>query len=277
MSKMKSVSILMITALFLVPLRNRCEAQPRNSQVNSKNGAAGMVSIAGGRYHPFLHRKDEPATLRVRPFLLDINAVTNEDFLAFVKANPKWTRSKVSRLFADAGYLRQWAGDFEIGNDKIRNSPVTNVSWFAANAYAKWKGKRLPTQAEWEYAAAAAPVGMNRGARLTKMILAWYDHPNPVILPAVQSTYKNTYGLYDMHGLVWEWVDDFNNVMIQGDTGSGGTSVSNFFCAAGSLNSVNKEDYAAFMRFAFRQGLQARYTIPSLGFRCAKDCESLIK
>jgi len=267
----------MIIVCFLAPLRNYGKTLPGNRHIITKNGTSGMVSIAGGRYHPFFHRKDEPKTVRVRPFLLDINAVTNEDFLAFVKANPKWTRSKVSRLFADAGYLRQWAGDFAIGNDKIKNSPVTNVSWFAANAYAKWEGKRLPTQAEWEYAAAAAPVGMNRGAWLTRMILAWYDHPNPAILPAVQSTYKNTYGLYDMHGLVWEWVDDFNGVMIQGDTGSGGTNVNSFFCAAGSLNSVNKEDYAAFMRFAFRQGLQARYTIPSLGFRCAKDSESLMK
>ena len=265
----------MIIVCFLLPLRHYGKSLPGGRHANSKNGASRMVSIAGGRYHPFFHRKGEPETVRVRSFLLDINAVTNGDFLAFVKVNPKWARSKVSPLFADAGYLKQWAGDFEIGNDKITNSPVTNVSWFAANAYAAWKGKRLPTQAEWEYAAAAAPVGMNRGARLTRIILAWYDRPNPVILPPVQSTYKNTYGLYDMHGLVWEWVDDFNSDIIQGDTGSGRTNVNSFFCAAGSLNSVNKEDYAAFMRFAFRQGLQARYTIQSLGFRCAKDCKGL--
>jgi formylglycine-generating enzyme len=200
-----------------------------------------------------------------------MNAVTNDDFLAFVKANPRWARSKISRLFADISYLNQWAGDFEIGNDKIKNSPVTNVSWFAADAYARWQGKRLPTQAEWEYAASAAPIGMKRGARLTRIILAWYDHPNPLVLPQVRSTYKNICGLYDMHGLIWEWVDDFNSVIIHGDNASGGTNANSFFCAAGSLNSVNKEDYAAFMRFAFRQGLQARYTIQSLGFRCAKD------
>jgi len=274
---MKTVGALIIMVCSLAPLTHDGAALQGHRHNNSKNGLPGMVSIAGGRYHPFLRRKDQPETVRVRPFLLDINAVTNEDFLAFVKANPKWARSKVSRLFADPGYLKQWTGDFEIGNDKIKTSPVTSVSWFAADAYARWMGKRLPTQAEWEYAAAAAPVGMNRGARLTRIILAWYDHPNPVILPPVQSTYKNTYGLYDMHGLVWEWVDDFNSDIIQGDTGSGGTNVNSFFCAAGSLNSVNKEDYAAFMRFAFRQGLQARYTIQSLGFRCAKDCESLKK
>ncbi|MBS1502342.1 MAG: formylglycine-generating enzyme family protein [Bacteroidetes bacterium] len=268
---MKSLTILFLIACLLAPRKNSGEALPGTRHVAHARSAAGMVVVPGGSYHYFLRRKDQPAAVKVHAFLLDVNAVTNGEFLAFVKANPVWARSRVSRLFADAGYLKQWAGDFEIGDDKIKNSPVTNVSWFAANAYAKWKGKRLPTLAEWEYAAAAAPEGMARGARLTRIILAWYDHPNPVILPEVRSTYENTYGLYDMHGLIWEWVQDFNSVIIQSDSSSGGTSASSFACAAGSLNSVNKEDYAAFMRFAFRQGLQARYTIQSLGFRCAKD------
>ncbi|MBS1529346.1 MAG: formylglycine-generating enzyme family protein [Bacteroidetes bacterium] len=267
---MKTLITLMIVAGMLAPLTPHAETRPHNPH-SDLHGAAGMVSIPGGYYHPFLRRKDQPSTVRIHPFMLDANAVTNEEFLEFVKANPEWARSKVSRLFADPGYLKQWAGDLEIGNDKIKNSPVTNVSWFAANAYAKWKGERLPTQAEWEYAAAAAPVGMNKGAKLTKIILAWYDHPNPAVLPNVRSTYRNSYGLYDMHGLVWEWVNDFNGNVMQGDESSGGTNVNSFFCAAGSLNSVNKEDYAAFMRYAFRQGLQARYTIQSLGFRCAKN------
>lgn len=265
---MKAINTLLIILSTLLPLKHYGEMRKEHRGIHA--GIAGMVRIPGGSYQPFLHRKDEPPVVEVRSFLLDVNAVTNAEFLAFVKANPGWTRSKVSRLFADAGYLKQWAGDFEIGNDKIRNSPVNNVSWFAADAYAKWSGKRLPTQAEWEYAAAAAPVGMKKGAKLTRIILAWYDHSNPVILPHVQSTYKNAYGLYDMHGLIWEWVEDFNSVIIQGNSG---TNANSFSCAAGSLGSVNKEDYAAFMRFAFREGLQAHYTINGLGFRCAKDLD----
>lgn len=267
---MKIVNALMVIICSLAPLKNYGKASPVNGKQHPGNSVAGMVRIPGGSYRPFLHRKDQPAVIRVHSFLLDINAVTNEDFLAFVKANPKWARSKVSRLFADLSYLNQWTGDFEIGDDKIKHSPVTNISWFAANAYARWKGKRLPTQTEWEYAAAAPPISTKKNARLTRIILAWYDHPNPIILPHVQSTYKNTYGLYDMHGLIWEWVEDFNSINM-GDDNTGGTNINSFSCAAGSLNSADKEDYAAFMRFAFRQGLQARYTIRSLGFRCAKD------
>lgn len=268
---MKTLSVFFLIVCFLGSQKDYGEALPGKRHANHTGSAIGMVGVPAGNYRCFLRRKDQPATVKVQAFLLDVNAVTNQEFLEFVKANPGWARSKVSHLFADIGYLKQWAGDFEIGNEKIRNSPVTNVSWFAANAYAKWRGKRLPTLAEWEYAAEAAPEGMAKGARLTRIILAWYDHPNPVVLPEVRSTYENTYGLYDMHGLIWEWVQDFNSVIIQGDSASGGTTANSFACAAGSLNSINKEDYAAFMRFAFRQGLQARYTIQSLGFRCAKD------
>ena len=65
---------------------------------------------------------------------MDEYAVTNAEFLEFVKANPAWSKSKVKRLFADTNYLKHWKSDFEIGesNKNIYNSPVVNVSWFAA-------------------------------------------------------------------------------------------------------------------------------------------------
>ena len=266
---MKTIGIILIIACTMAPRSQKDQPAPGPGMLNSRNILAGMLEVPAGRYRPFMHEKGQPAVVKVHPFYLDVSAVTNADFLEFVKANPVWARSKVSRLFADAGYLKQWAGDWEIGDDKIKHSPVINVSWFAANAYALWKGKRLPSLTEWEYAAAAPPLGMKKGQQLTRIILGWYDHPNPATLPQVRSTYKNTYGLYDMHGLIWEWVEDFNSVVGQGDNGG----INNFSCGAGSINSINKEDYAAFMRFAFRGGLQARYTVSSLGFRCAKDDE----
>jgi formylglycine-generating enzyme required for sulfatase activity len=207
----------------------------------------------------------------VKSYYLDIHAVTNEDFLQFVKANPEWARSKVSRLFADQNYLRQWAADYEIGDQRIRNSPVTNVSWFAATAYAKWKGKRLPTEAEWEYVASIPPVGMKKNTRLSAIILEWYDHPTPAVLPPVQSTYCNSFGIYDLHGLIWEWVADFNSIVTPDDGAGGSGTVNRFSCAAGSLGAADKENYAAFMRYAFRGSLRASFTVGSLGFRCASD------
>ena len=221
-----------------------------------------MIRIPAGKFRPFLLLAGQKREKQVAAFLLDEHAVTNAEFLEFVKANPEWRRSRVPRLFADANYLKQWSGDLETGNATCSQGPVTNISWFAANAYCKWIGKRLPTLDEWEYAAAALPENAKPGANLSRIILGWYDHPTPAVLPPVESTYRNVLGLWDMHGLIWEWVDDFNSVMLRGG---------NFYCAAGSAGTADKEDYAAYMRYGFRESLQATYTVGSLGFRCAQD------
>lgn len=253
---MKAVSFLL---LLLMGCGTELWAQP-----------AGMVRIPGGAFEPFLQTGRQRSKIAVRSFYLDVHAVTNTEFLQFVRANPGWERSRVVRIFADSNYLKQWAGDLEIGDPRTGNSPVTNISWFAANAYSRWKGKRLPTMAEWEYAAAAAPVHYKGGHNLTRLILEWYDHPAPSLLPPVGSTYENAYRVYDMHGLIWEWVEDFNSIIPQSGQGADSDP---FVCGAGSLGTASKEDYAAYMRYAFRQSLQASYTVGSLGFRCARDVE----
>ncbi|MCZ6671666.1 MAG: SUMF1/EgtB/PvdO family nonheme iron enzyme, partial [Verrucomicrobia bacterium] len=116
---------------------------------------SGMVRIPAGDYIPLYIKDAEKRS--VKAFLIDIRPVTNAEFLAFVREHPKWRRSQVKRLFADSAYLQHWAGDLDLGPQagKIADSPVTNVSWFATRAYLKSKGKRLPTEDEWEYVACA--------------------------------------------------------------------------------------------------------------------------
>jgi formylglycine-generating enzyme required for sulfatase activity len=229
-----------------------------------------MIKVPAGRFIPFFQKKGENISQPVKEFYMDTYAVTNEDYLQFVKANPQWTKSKVARLFADTNYLKYWIADFDIGPayKQIKNSPVTGVSWFAANAYAKWKNKRLPTTSEWEYAASASINGKSKDA-LTKFILQWYEKPNPAVLPAVGSTFKNEFGLYDMHGLVWEWVYDFNQPL--GGNSSTGELDKNLYCSSGSLKTADAKDYAAYMRYAFRSSLKGNYCVGNLGFRCVAD------
>lgn len=258
-----------IAVLFLLSFQ--LQAQKKVAKGGGHEETSGMAYIQGGYFKPFLQAGGKEEKVKIPPFYLDVHAVTNKEFLEFVKANPQWSKSKVSRLFADGNYLAQWKSDFNVGNEKIMNSPVTNISWFAAEAYAKWTGKRLPTVHEWEYAASARPVNMPKNEALTTYILNWYGQPTPAVLPRVESTFKNKFGVYDMLGLVWEWVYDFNSVITGGDSRAGGTLDKGLFCAAGSQNAVNKEDYASFMRFAFRESLKAAYTVRNLGFRCALD------
>ncbi len=234
-----------------------------------------MVIIDGGKFMPFYSFTGD--SVSVESFYLDKYPVTNGEFLEFVTANPQWRRSQVKSVFADKGYLKHWAGDLDIGsnNENLKNAPVTNVSWFAARAYAKWKGKRLPTLDEWEYAASASrdtPMAA-RDAEFVQTILDWYSRPNPDDLPVVGKREPNYYGVYDLHGLIWEWVMDFNTVFISGESRADQGELKQFYCAAGSAaaSDADKENYAAFLRYAFRGSLEGDFSVNNLGFRCAKD------
>jgi len=229
-----------------------------------------MVLVPAGQYAAFSKTAGVAARVEVAAFLLDETPVTNAQFLAFVRDNPKWRRSQVGRLFADETYLSNWAGDLDPGRAAPADSPVVHVSWFAARAYARWAGKRLPTTAEWERAASAGYRGSDGRAdqELNRDLFAWFARPAPDVLPSVAGAKANFYGVRGMHCLVWEWVEDFNSAIDPaGDSGPGG----NLVCAAGASDVRDTGDYAAFMRVALRSSLKANNTTGSLGFRCARD------
>ncbi len=234
----------------------------------------GMMRVPAGVHTPLFRSQTEPKEVRVNAFLLDVTPVTNEQFLDFVRANPQWQRSRVKRLFADESYLRHWAGDLDIGADPLAaRQPVTHVSWFAAKAYCAWRGGRLPTTAEWEYAASAGfdrADGVN-DARFVAALNRWYSTPSPAKLPPVASGRANVFGLHDLHGLVWEWTSDFNSALVTGDARGDTDLERQLFCGSGSQGASDRANYPAFMREAFRSSLKANYAVPNLGFRCAKD------
>lgn len=235
----------------------------------------GMAEVPGGLHRPLFRAERAPKEIPVKTFFLDATPVTNGDFLEFVRANPRWRRSQVKRLFADEGYLRHWAADLGLGDDAANEArrPVTHVSWFAAKAYAAWQGKRLPTTDEWELAAAAgfAERDATKDAEYQRLVNRWYSTPAPQSLPAVASGRANHLGIHDLHGLVWEWTSDFNSALVSGDA-RGDTGLDRqLYCGSGSLDSSDPANYPAFMRFGLRGSLKADYAVHNLGFRCARD------
>jgi formylglycine-generating enzyme required for sulfatase activity len=234
---------------------------------------AGMARVPDGVFRPLFRSVTEPADVPVKSFYLDVLPVTNEEFLEFVRANPRWQRSHVKRIFADENYLRNWDADLEPGTNARPRQPVIWVSWFAAEAYAQWRGKRLPTTAEWELAASASPTLADgaKDAVFQQEILRWYSEPAPAELPEVGHNPANLRGIRDLHGLVWEWVSDFNSAMVTGDARGDNGLERRLFCGAGSVGAKDVENFPAFMRDGFRSSLKAAYTVHNLGFRCAKD------
>lgn len=236
-------------------------------------GGEAQVIIPAGEYRPIARATTDPERVPVAAFLLDASPITNADFLAFVTAHPQWRRSRVAPLFADETYLRHWAGDLEPGPAALLDAPVVQVSWFAARAYARAQGRRLPTLAEWELAAAAGyatPIGRDE-PEFTRDLYAWLSAPTPEPLPAISSVRANLHGVRGLHGLVWEWVDDFDTAMVTGESRADAARDQNLFCGGAAAAATDPGDYAAFMRQALRSSLKARQGTSSLGFRCAAD------
>ncbi|WP_405295071.1 formylglycine-generating enzyme family protein [Algibacter sp. Ld11] len=233
----------------------------------------GMVYIKGSRYIPLYGR--DSTVVEVKDFEIDIYPVTNADFIIFLKENPKWQKSNILTLFSDKSYLANWMSNLELKSTENLNSPATYISWYAAKTYCECQGKRLPTVDEWEYIAMADETTKDARVKpsFNKKILAWYEAPhsneNTIGLHP-----KNAWGVYDMHGLVWEWTLDFNSVLITGESRKDVDKDSNLFCGSASLNATDLMNYAAFMRYAIRGSLKAKYSMKNLGFRCVKPIKN---
>lgn len=230
---------------------------------------AAMATVPAGRYMPLYSPDTRPVA--VEAFRMDVHPVTRAQFAAFVAAEPRWRRSRVKPVFADPRYLADWPSDTEPGGDA--RAPVTGVSWFAARAYCQWAGRRLPTVDEWEYAARADETradAMSDVAHKRRVLALTTDRD---AADPVRSTFRTVHGVWDLHGLVWEWVRDFNTVTVGTDSRGTSSRDAQLYCAAGAEGATDNENYAAFLRYAFRASLEGRSTSAALGFRCAADLD----
>jgi len=177
----------------------------------------GMVLIPAGEFRMGSNRGDSDEkpvhTVYVDAFYMDKYEVTNAQYAEFL--NEMGKHRERGRTWYDAGdadaQIALLGDRYEVSVG-YENHPVTEVSWYGAMAYARWAGKRLPTEAEWEKAARGGlssttyPWG-NASADATHANFNW-NLGNTV---AVGTYRANGYGLYDMAGNVWEWcLDEYN-------------------------------------------------------------------
>ena len=230
-------------------------AQPTKPAENKT--PAGMAYVPGGTFTMGRKEGDEAERpehgVTVKPFFIDTYEVTNEDYEKFVEATSH--RPPTS-----------WKnGSFPSGTAR---KPVTGVMWDDANAYAKWAGKRLPTEEEWEFAARGTDGRIYPWGNDWQQGLANANSANQTM--ADVGAYKGTspFGAYDMVGNAWEWTASNFRAY------PGGRLPANQ--PGGELKVIRGGSYESTKEFAtttYRTGWLARgaRTCDQTGFRCAQD------
>lgn len=174
----------------------------RSSSPTSEQSAStvvapvGMIYVPGGKFEMGRADGDEyerPAhTVTVEPFFMDRTEITNQEYQRFVAATGHRAPS-------------HWQNG--LFSDSEAKLPVVNVSWDDANAYANWAGKRLPTEAEWEFAARGTDGRLYPWGNAWNASASNAGHISGGQIAAVGSfpAGASPFGALDMCGNVWEW------------------------------------------------------------------------
>jgi formylglycine-generating enzyme required for sulfatase activity len=145
--------------------------------------------------------------------------------------------------------------------------PVERVSWTQAKAYCEAVGGRLPSEAEWEYAARAGSDAPRYG---DLNAIAWYSKNSDGKTHDVGQKQANQWGLHDMLGNVWDWVEDRYDVQYYGQSPSENSTGP----ASGQTRVVRGgswSDGPRYLRSSVRVGLEPDFGYGDVGFRCARE------
>jgi serine/threonine-protein kinase len=251
-------------------------------EIVGKDGAP-MVLIPAGEFQMGDHfdeggEDERPVhTVYLDAFYIDKYEVTNELYARFLNEIGSVKDEEGHLLIdIDSEYcLIEFAGGRYRPKPGYEKHPVVEVSWWGAVAYAKWAGKRLPTEAEWEKAARGGLVGKRYpwGDEISHDMANYWDpggRDRWEMTSPVGSFPPNGYGLYDMAGNVWEWCADWydeNYYSRSPRRNPKGPESGEFRVVRGGSwgNGPNN------LRVAIRISYVPSYTTDHVGFRCVQD------
>jgi iron(II)-dependent oxidoreductase len=195
--------------------------------------------------------------VKVNSFYMDKWEVNNQQYYSFCVA----TKNPLPQFWG--------MKEFKSGLD-FPNYPVVGVSFFDAEKYARWAGKRLPTEAEWEYAARGGLINKNYpfGDQIDSTKVNYGKKYKGIL--EVGSFKPNDFGLYDITGNVWEWTSDFYS----GDYYASSPVENPKGPERGRFKVIRGGSWhsgAMCIQSFYRNGLSPSWVDFAVGFRCVKD------
>lgn len=265
---------------------NKLKRIPESEMVSFEGGSFLMGSEKGLAQEQPVHK------VTLKPFSIDKSPVTVAQFRVFIETTGYKTEAE---RFGDSGVFNLEAQSWELlkgafwvkpfgpnGPASADDHPVTHVSWNDAQAYAKWAGKRLPTEAEWEYAARS---GKNSGEKFSwgnevslknkyfantwQGSMAKPENLDGFLFTCPVGTFgENEAGLTDMGGNVWQWCAD----TYKGYPGSSAgihedESVKTIRSGSFFFDQYGEDSFSV----SGRSGNSHETSLFNTGFRCAKD------
>ncbi|MDD2965731.1 MAG: SUMF1/EgtB/PvdO family nonheme iron enzyme [Bacteroidales bacterium] len=249
------------------------------------------VAVSGGAFEmgsrlsePGRGIDETPHLVKVSPFLISRTEITVAQFVEFVDATGYITEAEknpeTGSMVYNGKHLVQMPGvDWHCDEQgKRRNSdmddfPVVHVTWNDARAFAAWAGGRLPTEAEWEYAARVGEKERSAFSGHLKMEKAgWFKDNSHTRLNRTGRKHKNRAGLFDMSGNCWEWCADWyqTNCYLHSDQmdPKGPSSGEKKVLKGGSWLTPKER-----CRIAYRDARPPDYRSGTVGFRIVKNVE----
>lgn len=233
-----------------------------------------MVVVPGGEYERGSQNgaRDEMPRHRisVSSFAMDVHPVTNEQFALFLEAMGGEKDGNNNDIICLRDSRMKRKGGKIIIESGYAKHPVVGVSWYGAVAYAKWCGKRLPTEAEWEIAAYGGNGdNVYPSGKVLERSHANFFNSDTI---AVKSYPPNGYGLFDMAGNVYEWCQDwysyqYYDISVQEPDNPKGPLQGVYRILRGGCWKSLKEDLRCAHRHRNNPGTMNR----TYGFRCCTD------
>lgn len=243
-------------------------------------GAQEMVEVKAGSFtmgNASFSREIPIRTVNIGRFYLSKTDIINEQFAAFMNAYGSDTVKEGPNIGKRLCKEDSWGVVRENGVWKaalgFENFPVVQVTWYGADAYCKAAGGRLPTEAEWEYAAKGGPSQQTFtfSGSSTATNVAWFYDNSTHVNHAVSLKAANTLGLTDMSGNVYQWCSDwfgrYGDFGVSGESNPQGPTAGASKVIRGGYRSSGSGD----LHLTNRESLSPDECFNFVGFRLAMD------